>query len=65
MLEVKPNSFSRTSDHFDLIMEKCEWMMRKGKAYADDTPSEVMKAQREERIPSKCRNNCKRSPMLP
>lgn len=59
MLEVKPDSFSRTSDHFDLIMEKCEWMIREGKAYGDDTPSDLMKSQREERIISKHRDNCK------
>ena len=40
-------------------MEKCEWMIRESKAYADDTPSELMKEQREERVPSKCRDNCK------
>ncbi|XP_065885207.1 bifunctional glutamate/proline--tRNA ligase-like isoform X2 [Dysidea avara] len=57
LLEIKPDSFSRTSDHFDLIMEKCEWMIRQEKAYADNTPSEEMKSQREERIPSKCRDN--------
>ena len=56
---MKPDSFSRTSDHFDLIMEKCEWMIREGKAYADNTPSEQMKTEREHRIPSKCRDNCK------
>ena len=33
-------------------------MIRKGKAYADDTPSELMQEQREERVPSKCRDNC-------
>lgn len=34
-------------------------MIKEGKAYADDTPSELMKSQREERVPSKCRDNCK------
>lgn len=34
-------------------------MLRQGKAYTDDTPSELMKSQREERVPSKCRDNCK------
>ena len=40
-------------------MEKCELMIRDGKAYADSTPSEQMKAEREQRIASKCRDNCK------
>ena len=34
-------------------------MIHDGTAYVDDTPAEVMKQEREKRLPSKCRNQCK------
>ncbi len=33
-------------------------MIKNGLAYADDTDAETMKNEREQRIETKCRNNC-------
>ncbi|GFW45776.1 hypothetical protein TNCV_4494971 [Trichonephila clavipes] len=57
MLEVQPDIFSYTSDHFDLIQQKCEDILKAGLAYVDDTDPETMKNEREQRIESKNRNN--------
>ncbi|KAF6776470.1 hypothetical protein AHF37_03743 [Paragonimus kellicotti] len=48
---------SHTSDHFELLLKLCEQMIRDGKAYVDNTDGETMKAQRESRTPSVCRDN--------
>jgi glutamyl-tRNA synthetase len=45
-----------TSDHFDLIFEKCTWMIENGHAYCDNTPHEQMKKERMDGIASKCRD---------
>lgn len=58
MLEIKPDVFTHTSDHFDTIMNFAEKMIREGKAYADDTPADRMKEEREQRIKSANRDNC-------
>uniref|UniRef100_A0A915PK29 glutamate--tRNA ligase n=1 Tax=Setaria digitata TaxID=48799 RepID=A0A915PK29_9BILA len=57
MLEVKPDLWTHTSDHFELILEMCECLLQKGKAYVDDTDAELMRKEREERKESRCRNN--------
>uniref|UniRef100_A0A158Q904 glutamate--tRNA ligase n=1 Tax=Elaeophora elaphi TaxID=1147741 RepID=A0A158Q904_9BILA len=57
MLQVKPDRWTHTSDHFDLILEMCERLLQEGKAYVDDTDAELMKKEREERKESRCRNN--------
>ncbi|XP_073528020.1 bifunctional glutamate/proline--tRNA ligase isoform X3 [Phyllobates terribilis] len=57
MLQIKPNQFTYTSDHFERITEYAEKLIREGKAYVDDTPAEQMKAEREQRIESKHRSN--------
>ncbi|XP_064621300.1 bifunctional glutamate/proline--tRNA ligase-like isoform X3 [Lineus longissimus] len=57
LLGIKYDHFSRTSDHFPLIMECCEKLIRDGKAYADDTEPEKMKEERDERVASKNRDN--------
>lgn len=57
MLEVKPDLFTHTSQYFDLMLEYCETLMKEGKAYADDTDPESMKAEREQRTESKNRSN--------
>lgn len=49
--------FSRTSDHFDILLVLCEKMIKLGKAYADDTDADQMKKEREQQIESKNRNN--------
>ncbi|KFP22597.1 Bifunctional glutamate/proline--tRNA ligase, partial [Egretta garzetta] len=58
MLHIKPDQFTYTSDHFEIIMKYAEKLIQEGKAYVDDTPAEQMKAEREQRMESKHRNNC-------
>ncbi|XP_071595791.1 bifunctional glutamate/proline--tRNA ligase isoform X5 [Heliangelus exortis] len=58
MLHIKPDQFTYTSDHFETIMKYAEKLIQEGKAYVDDTLAEQMKAEREQRIESKHRNNC-------
>uniref|UniRef100_A0A3Q1MSP0 Bifunctional glutamate/proline--tRNA ligase n=1 Tax=Bos taurus TaxID=9913 RepID=A0A3Q1MSP0_BOVIN len=57
MLHIKPDQFTYTSDHFETIMKYAEKLIQEGKAYVDDTPAEQMKAEREQRIESKHREN--------
>lgn len=59
MLEIKYDLFTHTSQYFDLMLELCEKMIKEGKAYVDDTDAELMKQQREQKIESANRNNCK------
>lgn len=59
MLEIKPDMFTHTSQYFDLMLEYCEKMIRDGKAYVDDTEPELMKLQREQKVESVHRNDCK------
>lgn len=56
LLEVKPDRWSHTSDYFDVILELCEKLLKEGKAYVDETDSETMRKEREERKDSKFRN---------
>ena len=58
MLKIEPDRFTHTSDHFDTIMDFAEKMIREGKAYADDTPGDQMKEEREKRVKSANRDNC-------
>merc|ERR1719411_2468680 len=57
LLKVKYDHFSRTSDHFEIILGYCEKLIKDGNAYVDDTDAETMKAEREARTESKNRNN--------
>ncbi|XP_005409334.1 PREDICTED: bifunctional glutamate/proline--tRNA ligase [Chinchilla lanigera] len=57
MLHIKPDQFTYTSDHFETIMKYAEKLIKEGKAYVDDTPAEQMKAEREQRVESRHRNN--------
>lgn len=59
MLQIKPDQFTYTSDHFPRIQGMAEQLLREGKAYIDDTPPEQMKAEREQRTESSHRSNCK------
>ena len=36
-----------------------EKMIKDGKAYVDNTPTDVMRQERETKTPSKCRDKCK------
>lgn len=57
MLQIKPDQFTYTSDHFEKIIQYAEKLINEGKAYVDDTPPEQMKAEREQRTESKHRSN--------
>jgi len=57
MLQVRYDFFSRTSDHFETILNYCEKLMKDGKAYVDDTDAETMKVERDAKTQSKNWNN--------
>ncbi|KAM9366563.1 bifunctional glutamate/proline--tRNA ligase isoform 2-T2 [Symphorus nematophorus] len=57
MLQIHPDQFTYTSDHFPTILQFAEQLLSEGKAYIDNTPPEQMKQEREQRTESKCRNN--------
>lgn len=57
MLQIHPDQFTYTSDHFPIILRFAEQLLAEGKAYIDNTPPEQMKQEREQRVESKCRNN--------
>ncbi|KAL2098472.1 hypothetical protein ACEWY4_004952 [Coilia grayii] len=57
MLQIKPDQFTYTSDHFPNILTLAEQMLAEGKAYIDDTPPEQMKQEREQRVESHNRTN--------
>ena len=59
LLQVDYDHFSRTSDHFDYIIQCAEDLIKKRLAYVDDTPQEAMQKEREQRIPSQNRENSK------
>uniref|UniRef100_A0A671QTA4 Bifunctional glutamate/proline--tRNA ligase n=1 Tax=Sinocyclocheilus anshuiensis TaxID=1608454 RepID=A0A671QTA4_9TELE len=56
MLQIKPDQFTYTSDHFPTILRMGEKLLQEGKAYIDDTPPDAMKQEREQRVES--RNRC-------
>ncbi|PHJ23474.1 glutamate-trna ligase [Cystoisospora suis] len=56
LLNVDWASLSHTSDYFEKMQEMCERLIKEGKFYVDDTPTEVMREQRGEGIES-CRRN--------
>jgi len=60
MLKIKPDIFTYTSDHFDKMLDICEnGMLKEGLAYVDDTDGDKIRLEREQRIDSINRNNCK------
>lgn len=58
LLKIKPDKFTHTSDYFDKLEKYCTTLIESGKAFVDDTPPELMKAQRDEKIKSENRDNC-------
>ena len=56
LLGIKPDIFSHTSDHFDLMITLIEKMIRDGNAYADDTEKDIISEQRKALQPSKNRD---------
>lgn len=53
---IKPDKTSHTSDYFDELYQYCVRMLKEGKAYADDTDQETMRAERMDGIASKRRD---------
>ncbi|KAL7057452.1 hypothetical protein AAHC03_018970 [Spirometra sp. Aus1] len=56
-LGITWDSLTYTSDYFDKMINFCTQMIQEGKAYADNTDSETMRTEREQRKESACRNN--------
>lgn len=59
MLNIIPDRWTHSSDHFETLLGLCEKLLREGKAFVDDTDTETMRKEREERVESKHRNACK------
>ncbi|KAL3874337.1 hypothetical protein ACJMK2_037366 [Sinanodonta woodiana] len=57
MLGITYDLFTHTSDHFDLLIDMCEKLIRSGKAYVDNTDLDIMRKEREERKDSINRDN--------
>ncbi|CAI5438526.1 unnamed protein product [Caenorhabditis angaria] len=57
LLNIIPDRWTHSSDHFELLLEMCEKLLKEGKAYVDDTDTETMRNEREARQDSKNRNN--------
>uniref|UniRef100_A0A0K0F7W7 Bifunctional glutamate/proline--tRNA ligase (inferred by orthology to a D. melanogaster protein) n=1 Tax=Strongyloides venezuelensis TaxID=75913 RepID=A0A0K0F7W7_STRVS len=57
ILKIKPDRWTHSSDHFDMLLELCEKCIKEGKAFVDDTDADTMKVEREARQESKNRNN--------
>eukprot|EP01060_Flectonema_neradi_P027060 TRINITY_DN366_c0_g3_i1.p1 TRINITY_DN366_c0_g3~~TRINITY_DN366_c0_g3_i1.p1 ORF type:complete len:798 (+),score=208.41 TRINITY_DN366_c0_g3_i1:46-2439(+) len=55
-LGLKYDRVTYTSDRFEEMLVLCEKMIKIGKAYCDDTETDLMREQRGEGIESKCRN---------
>ncbi|OOF90185.1 hypothetical protein ASPCADRAFT_212175 [Aspergillus carbonarius ITEM 5010] len=55
LLGVVPDRISYSSDYFQQMYEACVELIKAGKAYADNTVSEVMRDQRRRGIASVCR----------
>lgn len=58
LLQIKPDRFTHTSDHFQILLEYCITLIKNGKAYVDGTPANLMKEQRDQRLKSTYRDNC-------
>lgn len=56
LLGIKGDATSHTSDYFDKLYQLAIQMIQLGKAYADDTPQEQMRAERMDGIASKRRD---------
>lgn len=56
LMGIKPDKTSYTSDYFQELYECCVQAIKDGLAYADDTPSEKMRAERMDGIASERRD---------
>lgn len=57
LLQIKPDRFTHSSDYFDLMLKYCTKLLKENKAYIDDTPADIMKEQRDQKLMSPNRNN--------
>uniref|UniRef100_A0A8R1ENI6 glutamate--tRNA ligase n=1 Tax=Caenorhabditis japonica TaxID=281687 RepID=A0A8R1ENI6_CAEJA len=57
LLNIIPDRWTHSSDHFELLLTMCEKLLKEGKAYVDDTDTETMRNEREQRQDSKNRSN--------
>lgn len=55
-LDIQADRVTYTSDYFDQIKEYMEKMIKLGLAYADDTPGDLMKIERDGGIENKYRS---------
>lgn len=55
-LEIIPDAITYTSDYFDVCKDQMIKMIELGFAYADDTPADLMKEERDKGVESKYRN---------
>ncbi|KAH0575281.1 Glutamate-tRNA ligase [Spironucleus salmonicida] len=56
VLNINFDSMSYTSDHFELFMQKCEFLIKKNLAYADQTVTDIMQKERFDGVESQFRN---------
>jgi glutamyl-tRNA synthetase len=56
LLGIKPDQVTYTSDYFQALYERAVQMIKDGHAYADNTPQEQLRDEREKRIESAHRN---------
>jgi len=54
-LDIVPDAVTYTSDHFDALLVKAAELIQSGHAYVDDTPVDVMRAERMDGIKSRRR----------
>lgn len=57
MLNIIPDRWTHSSDHFEMLLTMCEKLLKEGKAYVDDTDTETMRNEREQRQDSRNRTN--------
>ena len=56
LLGIQPDRTSYSSDYFQQMYDGCVRLIQLDKAYADNTPKDVMGDQRGKGIPSACRD---------
>ncbi|EGT60361.1 hypothetical protein CAEBREN_23022 [Caenorhabditis brenneri] len=56
-LGITPDKWTYSSDYFEMLRTMCEELLKEGKAYVDNTKTETMRKEREERQDSRNRSN--------
>ncbi|KAF4556563.1 tRNA synthetase-like protein [Elsinoe fawcettii] len=57
LMGIKPDQLSHTSDYFQELYDYCVDIIKRGKAYADNTPQEQLREERMAKIESAHRND--------